>query len=86
MEVKDYKTICLSLPLDLPGGELLSPGRGPPVLAPTMATMTGQETPMFNFPFLPCTVGSRPCERYNWEPEEIDKVYSFTRTWSATTR
>ncbi|KAI9034581.1 hypothetical protein DFJ74DRAFT_700957 [Hyaloraphidium curvatum] len=45
-EVKDFKTICLSLPLDLPGGELLSVGRGPPKLKPTYAG----EHPMFCTP------------------------------------
>ncbi|KAI9015340.1 hypothetical protein DFJ74DRAFT_259211 [Hyaloraphidium curvatum] len=33
-EVKDYRTFCLSLPLNLPGPMFVM-GRGPPVLAPT---------------------------------------------------
>src|ERR1700748_407849 len=35
-EVKVGKTFCLSLPLDYPGGAILSPRRFPPVLKPTM--------------------------------------------------
>ena len=35
-EVKVGKTFCLSLPLDYPGGAILSPRRHPPVLQPTM--------------------------------------------------
>ncbi len=34
-EVKLGKTFCLSLPLDYPGGAVLSPRRHPPVLSPT---------------------------------------------------
>ena len=35
-EVKVGKTFCLSLPLDYPGGAILSPRRHPPVLKPTL--------------------------------------------------
>ncbi len=35
-EVKLGKTFCLSLPLDYPGGAILSPRRHPPVLKPTL--------------------------------------------------
>ena len=35
-EVREGKTFCLSLPLDLPGGNVLSPRRHPPVLRPTL--------------------------------------------------
>ncbi len=35
-EVKLGKTFCLSLPLDYPGGAVLSPRRHPPVLKPTV--------------------------------------------------
>ena len=35
-EVKLGKTFCLSLPLDYPGGAILSPRRHPPILKPTM--------------------------------------------------
>lgn len=35
-EVKEGKTFCLSLPLDVPGGSVLNPRRGPPRLAPTV--------------------------------------------------
>ena len=35
-EVKAGLTFCLSLPLDLPGGNLLNPRRHPPVLRPTL--------------------------------------------------
>lgn len=35
-EVKEGLTFCLSLPLDLPGGNLLNPRRHPPVLRPTV--------------------------------------------------
>lgn len=34
-EVKTGKVFCLSLPLDLPGGNVLNPRRHPPVLSPT---------------------------------------------------
>lgn len=34
-EVKAGKVFCLSLPLDLPGGNVLNPRRHPPVLSPT---------------------------------------------------
>jgi kynurenine formamidase len=34
-EVKVGKVFCLSLPLDLPGGNVLNPRRHPPVLSPT---------------------------------------------------
>jgi hypothetical protein len=35
-EVKQGLTFCLSLPLDLPGGNVLNPRRHPPVLRPTL--------------------------------------------------
>lgn len=35
-EVREGIPFCLSLPLDLPGGNLLNPRRFPPVLRPTM--------------------------------------------------
>lgn len=35
-EVKEGRTFCLSLPLDLPGGNGLNPRRFPPVLRPTL--------------------------------------------------
>jgi kynurenine formamidase len=35
-EVRVGKVFCLSLPLDLPGGNVLNPRRHPPVLKPTM--------------------------------------------------
>jgi hypothetical protein len=35
-EVKEGITFCLSLPLDRPGGSVLSPSRFPPVLRPTL--------------------------------------------------
>ena len=34
-EVKHGLSFCLSLPLDLPGGNVLNPRRLPPVLSPT---------------------------------------------------
>jgi len=34
-EVREGKTFCLSLPLDLPGGNVLNPRRHPPRLRPT---------------------------------------------------
>ena len=45
-EVKVGKTFCLSLPLDYPGGAILSPRRHPPVLKPTMRG----EKPNMNYP------------------------------------
>lgn len=35
-EVREGLTFCLSLPLDLPGGNVLNPRRHPPVLRPTL--------------------------------------------------
>ncbi len=35
-EVREGQTFCLSLPLDLPGGNTLNPRRHPPVLRPTV--------------------------------------------------
>jgi hypothetical protein len=35
-EVKEGRSFCLSLPLDRPGGNVLSPSRYPPVLRPTL--------------------------------------------------
>jgi len=45
-EVKTGKTFCLSLPLDYPGGAILSPRRHPPVLKPTMRG----DKPNMNYP------------------------------------
>jgi kynurenine formamidase len=45
-EVKLGKTFCLSLPLDYPGGAILSPRRHPPVLKPTMRG----DKPNMNYP------------------------------------
>jgi hypothetical protein len=45
-EVKVGKTFCLSLPLDYPGGAILSPRRFPPVLKPTMRG----DKPNMNYP------------------------------------
>lgn len=39
-EVKTGKTFCLSLPLDIPGGNVLNPRRHPPRLQPTRAAHT----------------------------------------------
>src|SRR6188472_3052273 len=35
-EVREGKAFCLSLPLDYPGGNALSPARHPPALRPTV--------------------------------------------------
>ena len=35
-EVHEGLTFCLSLPLDLPGGNVLNPRRHPPVVRPTL--------------------------------------------------
>lgn len=45
-EVHDGKTFCLSLPLDIPGGNLLNPRRTPPEVTPTGRA----EAPRFVFP------------------------------------
>ncbi|WP_454689403.1 cyclase family protein [Achromobacter aloeverae] len=45
-EIRAGKTFCLSLPLDLPGGNVLNPRRHPPRLSPTRL----QDTPYLNFP------------------------------------
>jgi hypothetical protein len=44
--VKIGKTFCLSLPLDYPGGAILSPRRHPPMLKPTMRG----DKPNMNYP------------------------------------
>lgn len=44
-EVKTGKTFCLSLPLDLPGGNVLSPVRFPPKLKPVIRN----DAPYFNY-------------------------------------
>ena len=35
-EVRDGRRLCLSLPLDYPGGSVLHPSRRPPVLRPML--------------------------------------------------
>ncbi len=45
-EIRAGKTFCLSLPLDLPGGNALNPRRHPPQLSPTRLN----DTPYVNFP------------------------------------
>ena len=45
-EIRAGKSFCLSLPLDLPGGNVLNPRRHPPQLSPTRL----QDTPYLNFP------------------------------------
>lgn len=45
-EVRQGRSICLSLPLDLPGGNALNPRRHPPVLAPTRR----DGRPVYNLP------------------------------------
>ncbi|OZI71947.1 cyclase family protein [Bordetella genomosp. 12] len=45
-EIQAGKTFCLSLPLDLPGGNVLNPRRHPPQLSPTRLN----DTPYVNFP------------------------------------
>jgi hypothetical protein len=44
-EVRAGRTFCLSLPLDLPGGNVLSPVRHPPVLRPVVRN----DAPYFNY-------------------------------------
>ncbi|GAA4338238.1 cyclase family protein [Pigmentiphaga soli] len=46
-EVRAGKVFCLSLPLDLPGGNVLNPRRHPPILRPTFR----DGTPYMNFAF-----------------------------------
>lgn len=48
-EVREGRSICLSLPLDLPGGNALNPRRHPPVLAPTRR----DGRPVYNLPVDP---------------------------------
>lgn len=45
-EVKEGRTFCLSLPLDLPGGTVINPRRHPPVLRPTRRG----GAPNYNYP------------------------------------
>ncbi|ETH87997.1 putative cyclase [Bordetella pertussis STO1-CHOC-0018] len=45
-EIRAGRSFCLSLPLDLPGGNVLNPRRHPPQLSPTRL----QDTPYVNFP------------------------------------
>ena len=54
-EVKEGRSFCLSLPLDLPGGNVLNPRRLPPVLSPTgdengwrFNFLTNQLNPLFH--------------------------------------
>src|SRR6188508_180015 len=54
-EVKEGLSFCLSLPLDLPGGNVLNPRRLPPVLSPTgdengwrFNFLTNQLNPLFH--------------------------------------
>ena len=44
-EVKEGKTFCLSLPLDLPGGNVISPVRHPPQLRPVIRN----DQPYYNY-------------------------------------
>ena len=44
-EVKEGKTFCLSLPLNLPGGNVLNTSRFPPILSPVIRN----GTPYYNF-------------------------------------
>lgn len=44
-EVQEGRTFCLSLPLDLPGGNVLSPVRFPPALRPVIRN----DAPYFNY-------------------------------------
>ena len=48
-EIHHGRSICLSLPLDLPGGNVLNPRRHPPVLAPTQR----DGRPVYNLPVDP---------------------------------
>ena len=52
-EVKVGETFCLSLPLDLPGGNVLSPVRFPPVLKPVFRN----DAPYYNYRW--CELDSR---------------------------
>ncbi|WP_026076146.1 cyclase family protein [Noviherbaspirillum massiliense] len=45
-EIREGRSFCLSLPLDLPGGNLLNPRRNPPRLQPTYR----DGKPVMNFP------------------------------------
>ncbi|NYT35923.1 cyclase family protein [Allopusillimonas soli] len=45
-EVKEGRSFCLSLPLDYPGGNVLSPRRHPPKLCPTFR----DDKPVYNLP------------------------------------
>src|SRR3546814_13268835 len=74
-EIRAGKTFCLSLPLDLPGGNVLNARRHPPQLSPTRL----QDTPYLNFPLRNLNrseerrVGKecvRPC-RSRWSPDHI---------------
>lgn len=56
-EVRHGLTFCLSLPLDLPGGNVLAPHRHPPVIEPTRR---GGE-PYFNYPFSKESAAFRDC-------------------------
>ena len=57
-EIREGKSFCLSLPLDLPGGNALNPRRNPPRLEPTYR----DGKPMLNFPMS------------KLDPESIDVV------------
>ncbi len=49
-EVREGRSFCLSLPLDLPGGNALNARRHPPRLSPTRAEGRADGRPYLNFP------------------------------------
>ncbi|WP_313084275.1 cyclase family protein [Pulveribacter sp.] len=49
-EVREGRSFCLSLPLDLPGGNALNARRHPPRLSPTRAEGRADGRPYVNFP------------------------------------
>ncbi len=65
-EIRVGKTFCLSLPLNLPGGNVLNPRRHPPQLSPTRL----QGTPYLNFPLR------------NINPDAVDVLSDDQVLWS----
>ncbi|WP_439815627.1 cyclase family protein [Zavarzinia sp. CC-PAN008] len=72
-EVKEGRTFCCSLPLDYPGGELLSPGRGPPKLRPAGSAAQ----PMANLPLSRLMPGC--CDVIN--DDVVEMVLQYSSQW-----
>ncbi|KAI9022653.1 hypothetical protein DFJ74DRAFT_100994 [Hyaloraphidium curvatum] len=75
-EIRDGRRFCLSLPLDRPGGEVLSPGRPPPKLSPTEYV---KGMPQFNQPLV--TLGQNFCDVGC--DDRVDLVLQHSTQWDS---